>query len=147
MDNNIDLSGVVAAIETYLRAKFPQLRLVAGFYQLRQDVPTPAVLFEVDELEYAEQDDPETGATVFDASFAAHLLLRHDDPHAKLAGAELALAIGDALRRSRYDLPPGVTIGPTRLRGVTRDHFSQELDGYVVWRIEWQQLLYSLHLE
>lgn len=145
MAENIDLSGVVAAIETYLRAKFPQLRLVAGFYQLRQDVPTPAVLFEADAFERRDEDDPETGATVYDASFAAHLLLRHDDPSAKLAGAELALAIGDALRRSRYDLPVGVTIGPARVAGVERDQFSSELDAYVVWRIEWQQLLFLLH--
>jgi hypothetical protein len=91
----------------------------------------PAVLLELDELEPG--DDPGTGETALIGRFRAYAVYDPNQQQADLQVRELAARIAMAINHENWGLP----IGIARFTQAGADGFKPELDGYLVWIVEW----------
>lgn len=150
-NTEITLDELHQAIESAIRAQFPDLKLVS-FYreeneraELRKD-ELPACLLELSEMEPTPEVDPGTEQLAVNARFEARLIIGFRTPRAKLEIRKLAAALAVFLRLKRWPHPtePGKTVptGPAEVIAIMPDEFSPELDRYEVWRVEWTQALH-----
>lgn len=141
-NTNIQLDSLHTAIEDAIKAQFPDLATVEFYSEVRKNVPKPACLLELTEMDVTMDDDPGTEQLAVMASFEARLVIgfRDNDMKAKLEVRKLAGALAAWIHktRNRWGLP----VGPATVVGCYQDNFEPELDQYEVWRVEWQQTLH-----
>lgn len=127
--------GIVAAI----KAQFPDLRTVEAYRLDRNNLPVPACLIEMTEMDPAELD-PGTEQQAVNARFEAKLVIgfRQGLKNPKLEIRKLAAAIAAFIRLQRWGCP----IGPAEFIGAYPDDFDPELDQFEVWRVEWRQIIH-----
>jgi hypothetical protein len=141
MDRNteVTLDQVHDGIVATLQAQFPDLH-VEAYRMDRKDLPVPACLVELTELEVVPELDPGTGQLAANATFEAQLVISFRQPgkNAKREIRNLAAAVAAFARLQRWGCP----IGPAMVVGAYQDDFEPELDQYQVWRVEWQQVIH-----
>jgi hypothetical protein len=136
----ITLDALHAAIETAIKAAFPDLQTVEFYRDDRGDhIPVPACLLELTEFENTPTDDAGTGQIAMNARFEARFILGFKTPKVKLEARKLAAAFAAWLKLRRW---PGVPTDEAQVIGAYPDDFAPELDKYEVWRVEWQQLVF-----
>lgn len=120
-----------AAIVSGLRAKLAGVPTVEAYPVLQRRIGLPAVLVELAEME--PDDDPGTGATALIGRFQARAIVDPNAAQADLQVRELAARIAVALTHETWGLP----ITMANLVQIGDDAFKPELDGYLVWLVEW----------
>lgn len=154
---DIDLGVLHDAIERDIRAAFPQLRTVEFYRSDRKELPTPACLLELTEMEGLPDDDPGTEQQAVMAQFTAELIIgwrETDEGKAKLVIRKLAGALAAWLRLRKWTNYSGTTpklpTGAAQVIGAYQDDFaalgrqrSQDLEQFEVWRVEFQ---FRVHL-
>lgn len=128
--------GIAAAI----RARFPDLRTVEAYRLDRKNLPVPACLFELEEMEADKDADPGTEQLAVRARFAARFLIgfRQGAKNPKAEVRKLAASFAAFARLQRW----GCRVGPAEVIGVYPDDFDPELDQYECWRVEWVQVIH-----
>jgi hypothetical protein len=128
--------GIVSAIA----AQFPDLATVEAYRLDRKNLPVPACLVELTEMDALPDDDPGTEQQAVNARFEARLVIgfRQGNSNPKLQIRKLAAAVAAFVRAKRWGCP----IGAAEVLGAYPDDFDPELDQYECWRVEWQQLIY-----
>ncbi|MBS3958287.1 MAG: hypothetical protein KGZ52_02650 [Xanthomonadaceae bacterium] len=141
MEPGVDLKVLHEAIVSAIAAQFPALQTVEAYREEteRTQLPTPACLVELFELDASAEDDPGTGQLALMARFEARLVLGYREVSAKIEVRRLAAALAQFVLRKRWGLGPGV--GPAEVIGCYPDDFDPRLDQYEVMRVEWQQLV------
>jgi hypothetical protein len=135
-----DLDALHQAITNTIAAAFPDLKTVE-FYRLdREELPLPACLLDLVEMEH-DHFDPGSEQAQLLVRFEARFVLGFRKQSAKLEVRKLAAAFAALLRKTlRW---PGVKgQGAIRLIGCFPDDFEPVLDQFEVWRVEWQQPLW-----
>lgn len=129
-------AGIVAAIA----AQFPDLATVEAYRLDRKNLPVPACLIELTEMDAAPDDDPGTEQQAVNARFEARLVIgfRQGAKNPRLEIRKLAAAVAAFVRLRRWGCP----IGPAEVLGAYPDDFDPELDQYECWRVEWRQLIH-----
>lgn len=129
-------AGIVAAIE----AQFPALQTVEAYRLDRRNLPVPACLIELTEMEVDPTIDPGTEQLPVLARFEARFVIgfRQGALNPKLEVRKLAAAFASFARLQRWGCP----IGPAEVVGIYPDDFDPELDQYECWRVEWQQVIH-----
>lgn len=127
--------GIVAAI----KAQFPDLKTVEAYRLERRNLPTPACLIELTEMDASDMD-PGTEQMAVDARFEAKLVIgfRQGCKNPKLEIRKLAAAVTAFVRLQRWGCP----IGPAEVIGAYPDDFDPELDQFECWRVEWRQVIH-----
>lgn len=126
-----NLAQLHDAIITGLRAKLPKAVSVNAYPVIERRIGLPAVVVELDEMEPG--DDPGTGETALVGRFQARAIADPNCKPADLQVRELAALIAVAITHETWGLP----ISIAKLAQVGPDGFKPELDGYLVWVVEW----------
>lgn len=137
-DTEIDLGTVHQAIIDAVAAQFPDVVTVADYRDDRDRLPLPAILIELEDMEGAPDEDPGTGQLAMMARFVARVIIGFRTPTAEREIRRLAGALGAFVRLNRWNQP----IGPAEVLVIGPDAFAPELDRYVIWRVEWQQVVH-----
>lgn len=157
-NTEIDLDKLHQAIVADIQAKFPALQTVE-FYrgegqEDRKQLPTPACLLELTELEPSPEDDPMTEQLAVVAHFEAELVISFRTANAKRSIRKLAASLAAWLHNRRWGDPDNagkkLPTGPCVFAGSYRDDFagttagqkSETLDQFEVWRVEWRQIVH-----
>ncbi|MBI3143818.1 MAG: hypothetical protein HYZ18_00825 [Pseudogulbenkiania sp.] len=120
------------AIEQRLATAMPPLD-VRFYPELTERVTLPLLALELSEFEPGT--DPGTGELALIATVQARLVMDPTQPDAERAVRQLAVRVGAVVHRSTNF---GVPVTPARIRQIGPDGFHRaELDGYLVWLIEW----------
>ena len=125
------LAQLHTAIVNSLRAKLAGVPTVEAYPVLQRRIGLPAVLVELAEMD--PDDDPGTGATALIGRFQARAIVDPNAAQADLQVRELAARVAVALTHETWGLP----ITMANLVQIGDDAFKPELDGYLVWVVEW----------
>lgn len=137
-DTEIDLGALHQAIVDAVAARFADVETVADYRDDRDRLPLPAILIELEDMEGAPDEDPGTGQLAVMARFAARVIIGFRTKSAEREIRKLAGALGAFAHLNRWDKP----VGPAEVLVIGPDAFAPELDRYVVWRVEWQQVVH-----
>lgn len=152
-NTNVDLAALHAAIVADIQAQFPALVTVEFYREDRKDLPKPACLLELTELESLPEDDPGTEQLAVMAKFEAELVISFRTPQAKQSIRLLAASLAAWLRLRRWNdqANPGKKLptGAALVIGAYQDDFAvmggqrdQAIEQFEVWRVEWQQIIH-----
>lgn len=137
-DTQIDLDALHQAIIDAIAAQFPDLETVADYREDRREIPLPAALIELSDMEAVPDEDPGTGQLAVTARFDARLIIGFRTAQAQREIRKMAAALGVLVHLNRWGLP----VGPAEVLSLGPDEFSPELDQFVVWRVEWAQVVH-----
>ncbi|MFB9149526.1 hypothetical protein [Roseovarius ramblicola] len=137
-DTEISLGALHQAIIDAVAAQFPDLATVGDYREDRAALPLPAVLIEMADLEGAPDEDPGTGQLAMVARFDARVIIGFRTAAAEREIRKLAGALGAFAHLNRWGLP----VAPAEVLSAGPDDFAPELDQYVVWRVEWAQVIH-----
>lgn len=135
-DTALDLDQLFDAVIASIRGAFPQFEMVDAYPEDRRQMPVPACLIDLIELE--PTDDPGTEQLAVIAHFEASIVLPFRAPRAKRAVAKLAAAIAHHVQGRRWGLP----IAPAQVISIAPSDFDPELDRFETWSVEWQQTVH-----
>ena len=137
---NTTLDAVHEGIVSTIREAFPQLKTVEAYRLDRKNLPVPACLIELTEMETGVDPDPGTEQLPVMARFEAQFVIgfRQGLKNPKLEVRKLAAAFAAFAKFQRWGCP----IGPAEIVGIYGDDFDPELDQFEVWRVEWQQIIH-----
>lgn len=135
-DTEIDLDALQDAIAASVAARFPEFATVEFWREDRKNIPAPACLMELVDLE--PTDDPGTEQLAVIARFEAHVIVGFRTPAPKRAAPKVAAALALHIRAQRWGMPAQ----PAQVTAIEPDDFTPELDQYEVWRVDWQQTIH-----
>ncbi len=135
-----DLGLLHQVMTDEIKAAFPALQTVEFYSLERKDLPLPACLLEMCEMEADNREDPGTEQQAVTARFEARFIIGFRTPQAKLEVRKLAGAFAAFLRKQLRFLP--AKSGPAEVIGCYPDDFDPKLDEYEVWRVEWSHVLH-----
>lgn len=141
MTTETNLATLHDIIVATLAAQFTALQTIEFYREDRENLPAPACLLDMSDIEAEPGEDPGTDQLAARVRFEAELVLPFRTPKGKLEVRKMAAAFAAFLRkRSRW---PGIPqAGAIEVIGAYKSDFSPELDQYEVWRVEWRQLLH-----
>lgn len=134
------IPAVHEAIVTAIGRRFPDLSTVEAYREDRKNLPLPACLVELSELEAVDELDPGTGQLALQARFEARLIIgfRQGEHRAKLEIRRRAAELAVFIHQQRW----GLAVGPADVLGCYPDDFDPELEQFECWRVDWQQVLH-----
>lgn len=137
-NTEIDLSAVHQSIIDAIVAAFPAVVTVEDYRENRKGLPLPAIMVELVDMEAAPDEDPGTEQLAMRTRFEARIIIGFRTANAEREIRKLAGALGAFVHQNRFGQP----IEPAEVLTITPDDFDPDLDQYVVWRVEWQQILH-----
>lgn len=136
-DDSISIDTLHENILAAIAGKFPDIRTVEDYPDDRRRVRVPAALVELVELAGAPDDDPGTGQLALQASFELRYVIGFRGHNQGRAIRSQIATLAHFIHHNQWDLP----VEPAMVTACEPDEFSPELDQYVVWRIDWTQLV------
>ncbi|MTH78750.1 hypothetical protein [Paracoccus aestuariivivens] len=135
-DTAIDLATMISSITASISAAVPRLQMVEAYPEIRLNLPTPACLVELIELEPV--DNPGTEQLAVLARFEAYILVAFRELDAKVQVAKLAAAVAHHVQGERWGLP----VEPATIAAIAPSDFEPELDQFEIWAVEWHQTIH-----
>ncbi len=127
-----NLAQLHTAILAGLRAQLPDVPEIAAYPDIRRRVAgLPAIIVELSDLEPGA--DPGTGETALIGRFSAFVVVDPNRTDAQMQVRELSARLAAVLRGADWGLP----IGIARFSHAGEDGMNPDLDGYLVWAVEW----------
>lgn len=136
-EDPIPLGRVYTAIEEHIKEAIPGLVYVGTMPEGRVCIDPPAVVLELVGFEDAEKD-PGTGEVAVDARFEARVLVAVEEDNCTHVAAFVAAQIAVLLRMQSWGLP----VEFAQFVRAERDWTRPDLDNFVVWVVEWTQVIY-----
>lgn len=119
------------AIVAGLRVKLAGVPTVDAYPVIERRIHLPAALVELAEMEPGT--DPGTGETALIGRFQARAIVDPNAQNADMMVRELSARIAVAITHETW----GLDVGVAQLVQIGEDAFKPELDGYIVWVVEW----------
>ncbi len=136
-DTAIDLDELIDAQVASISGAFPDVEVTA-YDEERREFAMPACMLRVADFERDADGDIGTEQLVMLARFEAHVIVGFRAPAARTAAPKLALAIAHHIEGNRFGQP----VSPAQVSVVEPDEFVPEMDRFVVWRVDWQQVVH-----
>lgn len=137
----LSLAQLYAAICAGIQAGMPTMQLVEFWPEVGRKCPLPAVLLEL--AGFTPGTDPGTGETALIGHFQARIVVDplpgQPDTRASLLAAQLAVLLSN----QQWGLP----IAPAEFEKAGPDWMKPELDGYLVWLVEFRHEFHLGQLE
>ena len=139
-NTNTTLDAVHAGIVAAIKTQFPDLKTVEAYRLDRKNLPTPACLIELTDMETGVDPDPATEQLAVLARFEARFVMSFKQglKNPKLEVRKLASAFAVFAKFKRWGCP----IGAAEVVGIFPDDFDAELDQFECFRVEWQQVIH-----
>lgn len=138
-DTEIDLSELHQAIIDRIAAQFPDVQTVTDYREEdRTRMPLPAILVELTDFEAVPDQDPGTGQLAMLARWEARIIIGWRTAAAQREVRKLAAALGAFAHLNRWGKP----VEAAEVLTMTPDAFDPALDQFVVWRVEWAQIVH-----
>lgn len=137
-DTEITLDDYHDGVIDALRTAFPDLATVDDYPNDRQRVQVPAALVEVTEMLAVPDDDPGTGQLALELQVELRYIVGWRGANQGRLVRRNAAALAHFIQQNQWGLP----VEPARVLACEPDEFSPELDQYIVWRIEWAQIVH-----
>ena len=137
-DTEIDLDELHQNIIDRVAAQFPAVVTVADYREDRQRLPLPAILIELDDIEAAPDEDPGTQQLAARTRWIARIIIGFKTANAEREIRKLAAALGAFVHMQRWGQP----VEAAQVLTISPDTFDPSLDQYVVWAVEWQQIVH-----
>ncbi|MCK0743567.1 hypothetical protein [Chromohalobacter nigrandesensis] len=137
-DTQITLDSLHQAVLDAITAAFPAIKTVEDYPDDRQRIQVPAALVELTELAAVPDDDPGTGQLALEAQFELRYVLGWRGVNQGRAIRAQVAALAHFIHQQQWGLP----VEPARVAVCEPDEFSPELDQYLVWRIDWSQIVH-----
>jgi hypothetical protein len=135
-DEPFSLDQLYRAIEQHLKAHLPGVHAVTAWPNIKDRIALPAVFIELAEMEPGA--DIGTGQTTLVCKFEARIIVDPIRPQHCQQAAHLAAQLAVLLRVQTW----GLEVEPAEFVQAMQDWTKPELDGYVVWSVEWTQQVY-----
>jgi hypothetical protein len=135
-DEPFSLDQLYRAIEQHLKAHLPGVQAVTAWPNIKDRIALPAVFIELAEMEPGV--DIGTGQTTLVCKFEARIIVDPIRPQHCQQAAYLAAQLAVLLRLQTW----GLEVEPAEFGQAMQDWTKPELDGYVVWLVEWTHQLY-----
>ncbi|WP_296652879.1 hypothetical protein [Paraburkholderia sp.] len=141
----VDISAYQDAVVAQIQATFPDFKTVE-FDREETDrdelegVDLPAILLDLTEFENEGVEDRGTGQLSMRGRLEARVIIGYRTTKAKTAARTAAGALAAWLRLKRFT-GANVWTEAAQVIGAYRDDFAPGCDRYVVWRVEWTQVL------
>lgn len=136
-DTAIDLDELVAAQLAAIGAG--GFGVTAEAYDPdRREFALPACMVRVADFERDSAGDIGTEQLAMLARFEAHIVVGFRETQAYLAAPRLALAVARLIEGNRFGQP----VSPAQVSVVEPDEFAPDLDRFVVWRIDFAQVIH-----
>lgn len=137
-ETEVALDTLHQAILDHIAAAYPALATVSDYPEERRHLSLPACLVEMAEMDGVPDLDPGTGQLALMTRWEARLIIGWRTASAAREIRRLAGALGVTIHQQRWGLP----VGPAEVLGMTPDAFEPQLDQFVVWRVDWQQVVH-----
>ena len=137
-DTEIDLDALHTAVVGAIEEQFPSVVTVADYREDRQRLPLPAILVELDDIEAAPDEDPGTEQLAARTRWIARIIIGFRTANAEREIRKLAAALGAFIHMQRWGQP----VEAAQVLTISPDTFDPSLDQYVVWAVEWQQIVH-----
>lgn len=137
-DTEIDLDALHTAVVNAIEEQFPSVVTVADYREDRQRLPLPAILVELDDIEAAPDEDPGTEQLAARTRWIARIIIGFRTANAEREIRKLAAALGAFVHMQRWGQP----VEAAQVLTISPDTFDPSLDQYVVWAVEWQQVVH-----
>lgn len=135
-DEPFNLDQLYRAIEQTMKAHLPGVQAVTAWPNIKDRIALPAVFIELAEMEPGV--DIGTGQTTLVCKFEARIIVDPIRPQHCQQAAYLAAQLAVLLRLQTW----GLELEPAEFVQAMQDWTKPELDGYVVWLVEWTHQLY-----
>ncbi len=135
-DEPFSLDQLYQAIEQHLVSNLSGIKAVKAWPNIKDRIALPVVFIEMAEMEPGV--DIGTGETSLICRFEARIIVDPIRPKHCQQAAHLAAQLAVLLRLQTW----GLAVEPAEFVLATQDWTKPELDGYVVWLVEWTHLIY-----
>lgn len=137
-DTKVDLGELHQAVLDRIAGEFPALQTVEDYRELRSELALPAVLVNLEDFEAVPESDPLTGQLAVMSRWRAQIVIGFRTDVAQREIRRLAAAIGLFIQGQRW----GEAVAPAEVLLIAPDDFEPALDQFVVWSVEWQQIIH-----
>jgi hypothetical protein len=135
-DEPFSLDQLYLAIEQHLLNSLSGIKAVTAWPNIKDRIALPVVFIEMAELEPGK--DIGTGETTLICKFEARIIVDPIKPYHHQQAAHLAAQLAVLLRMQTW----GIAVEPAEFVQAMQDWTKPELDGYVVWLVEWTHQIY-----
>lgn len=141
----VSVGGYQDAIVAAIKASFPDF-VVVEFDREETDrdpleaADLPAILLDLSEFEHAHDDERNDGRLAMHARIEAHIIIGYRTAKAKTAARAAAGTLAAWMRLRRF-IGTDCWTEPAQVIGAYRDEFRPGMDRFVVWRVEWSQVV------
>jgi len=137
-DEPFSLSQLYQAIEQHLTEHLSGIQAVVFWPDIpeNQGIPLPSVFLEMAEFEPGI--DIGTGETSLVCKFEARIIVDPIQPNHHEQAVHLVSQLAVLLRQQSW----GLDVNVAQFERATQDWTKPELDGYVVWVVEWTHQVY-----
>jgi hypothetical protein len=135
-DESYSLDQLYQAIEQHLVSNLSGIKAVTAWPNIKDRIALPVVFLEMAEMEPGV--DIGTGETSLICRFEARIIVDPIRPKHCQQAAHLAAQLAVLLRLQTW----GLAVEPAEFVQATQDWTKPELDGYVVWLVEWTHQIY-----
>jgi hypothetical protein len=135
-DESFSLDQLYQAIEQHLVSNLSGIKAVTAWPNIKDRIALPVVFIEMAEMEPGV--DIGTGETSLICRFEARIIVDPIRPKHCQQAAHLAAQLAVLLRLQTW----GLAVEPAEFAQATQDWTKPELDGYVVWLVEWTHQIY-----
>jgi hypothetical protein len=135
-DEPFTLDLLYQAIEQHLVSNLSGVKAVTAWPNIKDRIALPVVFLEMAEMEPGV--DIGTGETSLICRFEARIIVDPIRPKHCQQAAHLAAQLAVLLRLQTW----GLAVEPAEFVQATQDWTKPELDGYVVWLVEWTHQIY-----
>lgn len=129
----IDLGASLDTVVAVLAAEFDTFKTVVAEDQVPDELPVPALVLQITDLEPDLDSDASTGQFPCLVHIECHVIMGHRTPAVRRAVAQAAGAVAAFVHNERLEVP----WGPAQLIAVEPDEFAPQADRMDLWRLEW----------
>ncbi|WP_460152750.1 hypothetical protein [Pseudomonas sp. S2_B07] len=135
-DESFSLDQLYRAMEQQILTQLPGVHAVTTWPRIKDRVALPAVFIDMTEMEPGT--DIGTGETSLVCKFEARIVVDPIKADHQRQAVQLATQLAVLLRLQTW----GLEVEPAEFVQAMQDWTRPELDGYVVWLVEWTQQIF-----
>ncbi|RYH04126.1 hypothetical protein EU805_01780 [Salipiger sp. IMCC34102] len=130
---NVDLDAALEAVRAGFAERFPGVNVVIAEDAEDDELPVPALVCQISEIEPDPDGDPLTGQFPCLVRVQARIVLGRRTPAVRMQTLKLAGAVAAQVHAERF----GVKWGAATVIAVEPDEFAPAAARFDVWLVEW----------
>ena len=130
------LQALHNSICAQILAGIPKLQTCSSYPRMRSELSAPACFVEIASFDVGT--DPGTEELAVVGNFEARIVMDRTVENSGFAIRELALKLANLINHNTWNSK----VSPAKIKDISPDAFSPELDAYLVWNVAWTHELH-----